>query len=201
MDRSIKLNIGILALQGAFKLHQVMFEEIALDYAKHDIAITTKLVLKDIDLENIDAIVVPGGESTVLNKHLERSGLGKLLFEKINSGLFAFGTCAGLILLSQDKKILNCEIQRNAYGTQKDSFMATVDLIPTNEKIEVAFIRAPKIISISKDVNAIVKYKDKIVGVQSQSAIGVTFHNEVTNDSALHRFFVDTLIKRLACTQ
>ena len=178
MDRSIKLNIGILALQGAFKLHQVMFEEIALDYAKHDIAITTKLVLKDIDLENIDAIVVPGGESTVLNKHLERSGLGKLLFEKIN-----------------------CEIQRNAYGTQKDSFMATVDLIPTNEKIEVAFIRAPKIISISKDVNAIVKYKDKIVGVQSQSAIGVTFHNEVTNDSALHRFFVDTLIKRLACTQ
>lgn len=179
--------IGILALQGAFKLHQEML---------HSLGVETRLVKNEKDLENIDAIVIPGGESTVLNNHLERSGLGEILFSKIDDGLFAFGTCAGLILLSQ-YKVLDCEVQRNAYGSQRDSFMAKVSLIPTSEIFDAAFIRAPKIISISKSVEILCLFGDEIVGVINEKAIGVTFHNEVTADDTLHRFFVDKLIQRL----
>ena len=181
--------IGILALQGAFKLHEDMFK---------NLGVQTRLVKKEIDLEDLDAIVIPGGESTVLNKHLDRSGLGKVLFQKISEGLFAFGTCAGLILLSQNKDILNCEVQRNAYGTQRDSFIAKVEILPTSQSCEVAFIRAPKIISISNGAQALVMLNDEIVGVSSDKAIAVSFHNEVTGDDAMHRFFVDTLTQRLA---
>lgn len=179
--------IGILALQGAFKLHEDML---------NNLGVETRLVKNESDLDELDAIVIPGGESTVLNKHLERSGLGEILFKKINDGLFAFGTCAGLILLAQHK-ILECEVERNAYGTQKDSFMATVNLTPTSEIVEVAFIRAPRIIEISEKVEIISTFNDEIVGVMSDKAIGVTFHNEVTGDDTLHRFFVENLRSRL----
>jgi 5'-phosphate synthase pdxT subunit len=183
-----KLVVGILALQGAFALHVKMF---------HSLGVETKLVKKESDLENIDAIVIPGGESTVLNKLLDRKNLKEPLCNKIENGLFAFGTCAGLILLAQNKKILDCEVIRNAYGTQKDSFITKVDIKPTGETCEVAFIRAPKIASISKNVEILATYHEEIVGVMSKHAIGVCFHNEVTNDNAIHRFFVHELSKRL----
>ena len=179
--------VGILALQGAFRLHQEMLNKLGVE---------TRLVKKETDLDGLDAIVIPGGESTVLNKHLERSGLGEILFKRINEGLFAFGTCAGLILLAQHK-ILDCEVQRNAYGTQKDSFMATINLTPTSETIKVAFIRAPRISEVSENVKIISTHEDEIVGVMSDKAIGVTFHSEVTGDDTLHRFFVEHLRTRL----
>jgi pyridoxal 5'-phosphate synthase pdxT subunit len=184
-----KITVGILALQGAFALHQTMLESLG---------VKTKLVKTRSDFDELDAIVIPGGESTVLNKLLDLSDLKEFLFEKILNGLFAFGTCAGLILLSQNKEILNCEVQRNAYGTQKDSFLATIKLIPNGKESNVAFIRAPKIIKFADGAESFASYNGEVVGVISNYAMGVTFHNEVTNDDILHRFFVDKIKQRLA---
>jgi 5'-phosphate synthase pdxT subunit len=181
--------VGILALQGAFALHKKMFDSLG---------VKTMLVKTEADLEIIDAIVIPGGESTVLNKLLDRKHLKEPLFHKIENGLFAFGTCAGLIILAQNKNILDCEVQRNAYGTQKHSFITKIDIKPTGEKCEVAFIRAPKISAISDNVEVFATNSGETVGVMSDKAIGVCFHNEVTNDDAIHRFFVEELSKRLA---
>lgn len=171
-----------------------MIEELSL---QKQLNIEISLVKKPDHLEGLDGIIFPGGESTVIKKLLISSGLDNPLSELLNSGFPVFGTCAGLIVLSEHFGVIDCKVKRNAYGTQIDSFEAEVDFKPTNTKCEVFFIRAPTITSVGDSAEVIAKHGKDTIGVCDGSAIGITCHPEVAGSFEFHDFFVGKILERV----
>lgn len=184
------MKIGVLALQGAFIEHRKMFE---------NLGVTTFEIrqLKDIDID-FDALVLPGGESTVQIKLLKKLGLFEPIRNKILKGIPVMATCAGLILLAEDVqnedtlKTLPVKVVRNAYGRQLGSF--TVE-----EKIEglgifnMIFIRAPYIESVKKDVQILAQVDNKIVAVRYKNQLALSFHPELSKDNSIHKYFLSMI--------
>jgi pyridoxal 5'-phosphate synthase pdxT subunit len=198
------INIGILAVQG--------------DVAENVMA--TKMALEELGLEGIvkevktpeqiadlDGLVIPGGESTVIGTLSLVNGSLKKIKEKIASGMPVFGICAGMIVLSKKAKdriigemdqplldFLDVKIERNAFGRQKDSFESEISMekigIP---KFQGVFIRAPSIIETGKNVEVLSKFNEKIVAVKQGNIIGTSFHPELTGDLSLHKYFVNLI--------
>lgn len=189
-----ELKIGILALQGGFDLHRNLLNELA---SKKKMVIDITLVKKPVDLTNLDGIVLPGGESTVIKRLLESSELDKPLGTALSRGLPAFGTCAGLIILCDHFSVLDCSIERNSYGTQIDSFESDVEFLPTNTNCKAFFIRAPRIISVGESVEVFARKNDEIVGVIQGDTIGITCHPEVAKSYEFHDFFVNKVRQRV----
>lgn len=189
------MKIGILALQGAFDLHAQLLEQIA---NNRQIPIEIVFVKTPKNLENLDAIILPGGESTVVSRLLDSSGLNQPLLHALKNGLFAFGTCAGLIILADYFNMIDIKVDRNAYGTQINSFEASVDFLKTNKKCHVFFIRAPKIIDMNENVEPIATYGDSVVGVIHNNILATTFHPEVAGTIDFHDFFVTMISNRVA---
>ena len=192
-----KIIIGILSLQGDFKEHSIALNKLNI---KH-INVRNK---KELDM--IDGLIIPGGESTTIIKLLKRTSLFSLLQKKILNGLPTWGTCAGAILLAkkvtnmdQDTlKILDIEIERNGYGRQINSFTEEVH-IKTIKKATFPgiFIRAPKIINISKKISCIGKLPNKeIVAIEYKNIFATTFHPELTNDLTIHKYFIQKVINK-----
>jgi 5'-phosphate synthase pdxT subunit len=196
------LNIGVLAVQG--------------DVAENIMA--TKMAMEELGIEGIvneiknpeqisdlDGLIIPGGESTVIGTLSLVNGSLKKIKEKIASGMPVFGICAGLILLSKKVKdrvvgemdqplldFLDVKIERNAFGRQRDSFESEISM----EKIGVpkfpgVFIRAPSIIETGRNVEIISKFNEKIVAVKQGKILGTSFHPELTDDLSLHKYFVN----------
>jgi len=167
-----KLKIGVLALQGAFIEHIKMLELLGVQAIE---------VRKKNDLKNLDGLIIPGGESTTMN----------LLIGQIKSEmkkLPIFGTCAGAILLAQHG-FIDMEVERNAYGTQLDSFED--DLEFEGQKFHGVFIRAPKIKKVGKNVEVLVRNSDdEIVLVQQNNYLASTFHPELTKNTKIHEYFL-----------
>ncbi|MDD3807071.1 MAG: pyridoxal 5'-phosphate synthase glutaminase subunit PdxT [Candidatus Marinimicrobia bacterium] len=180
--------IGVLAIQGAFCkhldiLHSLHVKAIPVKYAK--------------DLESLDGLIIPGGESTVITRQL---GF-RLSWEDIYH--FAqekavFGTCAGLILMGKgcsDPRVrqlglMNAIIERNAYGSQIESFTEDVTLSFDTYPFHAVFIRAPKILKIGKDVEIIASFQGEAVMIQQGHLLGAAFHPELTNDTRVHEYFM-----------
>lgn len=185
----ISMKIGVLAVQGAFIEHEKMLESLGAECFE----IRQK---KDLE-QDFDGLILPGGESTVMGKLLHELDLFDELKDKIDAGLPVFGTCAGLILLaeklSNDDKVhfgtLPVTVRRNAYGRQLGSFF-TEEEVKGVGKIPMAFIRAPYIESVGKDVDIIAKVDGNIVGVRKGNQIGISFHPEVTDCTKLHEYFL-----------
>ncbi len=183
--------IGVLSLQGDFQEH---------------IEILTKLQIQIIkvtsveDLEKINGLIIPGGESTTIIKLLKTNNLFKKLKKKIQLGLPTWGTCAGAIVLAkrvsglklETLSILEIDVIRNAYGRQKESFSAEVSIPKINtRKFPGIFIRAPKINKISSKISPIAKLENgEIVGIEEKNVIVTTFHPELTHDDSLHKYFL-----------
>ncbi|MEN8904540.1 MAG: pyridoxal 5'-phosphate synthase glutaminase subunit PdxT, partial [Clostridiales bacterium] len=158
-----------------------------------------KIKLKK-DLENLDGLILPGGESTTIGKLLKIYNMFDTLKEKIEDGLPVWGTCAGMILLANDivdenivyLGVLNASVKRNAYGSQLDSFYskAAIKQISKNE-IPLVFIRAPWINKISDDVEILLKIDDKIVAVKEHNILATSFHPELTDSLEFHKYFVE----------
>ena len=169
---------GILALQGNFRDHSKSLELISKEYI---------YIKNSSDIENIDSLILPGGESSSMIKIQENEELFKNLRDKINEGIPTLGTCAGLILLSKDVldgkvslNLLNCVVERNAYGRQNDSFEG---LVTFNKNTQMyCFIRAPRIISTGKNIHKIAYLEEELVGIRQENITGFTFHPELTND-------------------
>ncbi len=195
------INIGILGLQGAIEEHRK-----ALNNAQLGLPFEINLVsVQQIsDTKNLSGIVFPGGESTAMIKQGEASGLFNRLRELINDGLPAFGTCAGLILLSKRVKrtegseetkgifsVLDVLTLRNGYGRQKDSFTTKL-VIPDlgNKEIEGVFIRAPVISEIGNNVKVLSKTRGNPVFVQQGNIIATTFHPELSGSPEIHVYFL-----------
>ncbi len=185
------IKIGTLALQGAFIEHRIAFEKLGVQCVE---------VRNSQELENLDGIVFPGGESTVQGRLLHKTGLFEPLQRAIIAGLPVFATCAGLILLAQKLaddsatwlQTLPVVVRRNAYGRQLSSFQATIPLRGLGAYPSV-FIRAPYISEVGEGVEVLAKYADKIAGVQYQNQLALAFHPEMTKDLRLHQRFI-TLI-------
>ena len=169
---------GILALQGNFNDHRKSLDLIGREHV---------LVKETNDLKNIDSLILPGGESTSMIKIQEDEELFISIKKLIKSGIPTLGTCAGLILLSKDVidgnislGLLDCIVERNAYGRQNQSFEGLVQF--NNSSQMYCFIRAPKIISTGSNIEDIAFLDEEIVGIKENNIVGLTFHPELTND-------------------
>lgn len=189
-------HIGVLALQGGFAKHLEVLGSLGLK-AKE---------FRDVeDLENLAGLILPGGESTTIGMLMERRGLLGPLRKAIEDGLPVFGTCAGAILLARDivgssqlrLGELDISIERNAYGSQVDSFEARLDIQDRSTgleaELEAVFIRAPRIESVGSSVTVLGSFGAHPVLVRQGSILAATFHPELTADSTIHRYFAETI--------
>lgn len=185
--------IGVLALQGDVREHEAMLRDVGASVVE---------VRKPQHLEDLDGLVIPGGESSVMDKLTRIFSLREPLIAAIEAGLPVLGTCAGLIMLARDVEDaipgqlplggLDVTVRRNAFGSQVDSFEAVVDVDGiTGPGIPVAFIRAPIVTRVGPGVTPIATLDDgTVVGVRSGNIVAVSFHPEITGDDRLHRLFV-----------
>lgn len=196
------MKIGVLALQGAFIEHIKMLENVL---TKKEMSELVDLVeIRQLkDLEGLDALVLPGGESTVQGKLLHDLNLFNPIKKLIESGMPVLATCAGLILLSEEidadetrhLQTLPIVVKRNAYGRQLGSFV-TKENVGTIENYPLTFIRAPYIKEcLSKDVEVLSVVDDKIVGVKYKNQIGLAFHPEMTKDNRIHEEFLKLVLE------
>jgi 5'-phosphate synthase pdxT subunit len=186
--------IGVLALQGDFREHIQTFRSCGAD------AIEVRTVA---ELEKCSGLVIPGGESTVIEKLATNYGLFTPIQKKIQNGFPVFGTCAGLIMLADEILDgisgqrgfggLDISVRRNAFGNQLDSFETDLEFSGIlGDKVHAAFIRAPIVERVGEGVEVLSKLDDgRIVAVRSKNALGISFHPEVTGEKRIHQMFID----------
>ncbi|HWI55251.1 MAG TPA: pyridoxal 5'-phosphate synthase glutaminase subunit PdxT [Desulfobacteria bacterium] len=187
------MRIGVLALQGAFIEHEKVLQELGCE---------TVQVRKKEQLEEIDGLIIPGGESTTIGKLMEEFDLAEGIKKKANEGMPVFGTCAGLIVLATDifesaqprLGLMNIVAHRNAFGRQVDSFETDLDVKGLEgEPFKAVFIRAPYIKEAGKEVDVLASHNDKIVLARQGNIMAAAFHPELTDDNRIHRIFIDLI--------
>jgi 5'-phosphate synthase pdxT subunit len=173
--------IGVLALQGDFEAHARILEELG---AK------ARIVRTAADLEGLDGLVIPGGESTTMTLGIEREGLAEPLRKLVESGKPVLGTCAGLIMLDREHLgLLDVSARRNAFGRQVHSFEADLQL--DGDPLRAVFIRAPWVDAHGDAVEVLAEVDGHPVAVRQGNVLAVAFHPELTDDRRLHRWLVE----------
>ncbi len=181
--------IGVLALQGAFEIHAKRLAELGA---------TTTLVRKPGQLGALDALVIPGGESTTFLKHLEHAGF----YDALDAFVHAkpvFGTCAGCILLAKEVTnppqrsfgVLDIDVERNAYGRQNDSAILTSETSLPGGPLEMVFIRAPRITRVGPSVEILATRDGNPTLIRQGRLLAATFHPELTEDTRVHQLFLN----------
>lgn len=187
------MKVGVLALQGAFREHREVLDALgvdALDVRAPDV------------LDALDALVLPGGESTTMSKLLDSSGLRAPLAARLHDGLPVLGTCAGLILLARavldgrrDQEsfgTVDVTVRRNAYGRQRDSFEADLDVDTLGGgPFHGVFIRAPGVERVGPGVEVLAEHDGRPVLARDGAALVATFHPELSGDLRVHQLFLD----------
>jgi|SRR5579883_582557 5'-phosphate synthase pdxT subunit len=193
--------VGVLAVQGDVEEHVSAVEK-ALEEEREEGKVM--LVKTPQDVDAVDSIVLPGGESTAIGSLSMLNGTLSRLSNRLKEGLPALGTCAGLILLSKKSRdrvlgttgqpllgILDVEVNRNAFGRQGESFETDLLIPKIGEKpYHAVFIRAPVITSVGSEVEVLARTEEGVVAVQQGNIIGTSFHPELSGDSRLHRYFL-----------
>jgi len=182
---------GVLALQGDWAAHAAVLRTLEVEFA---------YVRTARELDEVDALILPGGESTAMIRLMEEEGLAARLADRVRSGLPVLATCAGVILLAGKTHppqpslgLLDIDVERNAYGRQVHSRVAAVELVDelgAPDKIEGVFIRAPKITRTGADVIALGRLGADPVLIRQGGIIAATFHPELTDDHRIHRLLV-----------
>lgn len=173
------LRIGVLASQGGFARHVRMLRRLHAD---------AREVRSPAELEDLDALVIPGGESTTIMKAIERDGLGPAIVAHADRGAPILGTCAGMIVCdSEHLGLIDAVARRNAFGRQAQSFEAPLDFEGIGgEPIEAVFIRAPWIESYGSGVEVLASWEDHPVAVRDDNVLACAFHPELTDDHRVH---------------
>jgi 5'-phosphate synthase pdxT subunit len=180
--------VGVLALQGDFEAHAKILGMLG---------VTARDVRVADDLADLDALVIPGGESTVMTLGIEREGLGDPLRALGRSGTPVLGTCAGLIMLDRDHLgLLDVRAQRNAFGRQLRSFEADLDFdgLPGGP-VHAVFIRAPWIAEYGDGVEVLARVDQHPVAVRQDNLIAVAFHPELTGETRLHALLLESIAR------
>lgn len=187
--------VGVLALQGDFREHAQVLESLGSK---------VQLVRTISELNLCSGLVIPGGESTVIQKLAVNYDLFEPIKKLAHSGFPMFGTCAGLIMLA-DEIIdgidgqfgfggLDVSVRRNAFGNQLDSFEVDLNFDGVSGPVHAAFIRAPIVERVGQSVQVLSKLEDgRIVAVRQQNLLGISFHPEVTGETRIHQYFLDMI--------
>jgi len=185
----VNMQIGVLALQGAFAAHSDCLKSIGVQSIE---------VRTPEQLGSVDALLMPGGESSTMSQLLESSGLFDPIAQRIAEGMPVFGTCAGMILLASeildgrsDQRnfaAIDISVRRNAFGRQVDSFEATIN--SSVGDFHGVFIRAPRIERVGDHVEILGSINDEPVLVRQGNVLAASFHPELSNDARLHEYFV-----------
>jgi pyridoxal 5'-phosphate synthase pdxT subunit len=171
----------VLALQGGFEAHARALEELGA---------RTRIVRVPADLDGLDGLVIPGGESTTMTLGIEREELAEPLREFVRSGRPTLGTCAGLIMLDRGHLgLLDVSVQRNAFGRQVSSFEAELDF--DGEPLHAIFIRAPWVEDVGDEVEVLAEVDGHPVAVRQGNVLAVAFHPELTDERRLHRWLLE----------
>jgi len=198
----MSLTVGVLSIQGDVQENMLSaksaIDELGLDGNVVDVRTPE-------EISQLDGLIIPGGESTTIGQLSLVNGSLKVLKEKIQSGMPVLGICAGMIMLSNtanDKiigktdqpllDILDIKLERNSFGRQKQSFESDISMDSINiPKFNGVFIRAPSVSDVGSDVEVLSKFNERIVAVKKGNVIGTAFHPELTEDTALHKYFIN----------
>lgn len=189
--------IGVLALQGAVAEHIRAIEQ----------AGGEGVVVKRVEqLEEIDGLIIPGGESTTIGKLMRTYGFISSIQEFAGQGKPVFGTCAGLIVIAKQISgqeeahlgLMDITVARNAFGRQRESFETDLPIKGIDENVRAVFIRAPLIEEVGKGVDVLAIYNDQIVAAQQGNLLAASFHPELTDDYRMHAYFLDMVNKSQA---
>ncbi|MCX7884313.1 MAG: pyridoxal 5'-phosphate synthase glutaminase subunit PdxT [Caloramator sp.] len=191
------MKIGVLSLQGGVIEHLNHIRNLEADCIE---------VKEAEDLDEINGIILPGGESTTMGLLLKERGILNPLKQKILNGLPAWGTCAGMILLAKEiendfrkhLEVMNIKVKRNAYGSQLDSFIchSKVEKV-SKEEIPLIFIRAPYIVEVGNDVDVIFEIDGKVVAAREKNMLATSFHPELSTSLEFHKYFLNMCTENL----
>ena len=191
----MNMQVGVLALQGAFAAHSDCLTSIGVQSIE---------VRTPEQLSSVDALLMPGGESSTMSQLLESSGLFDPIAARIADGMPVFGTCAGMILLASEIldgrsdqrnfSAIDISVRRNAFGRQVDSFEATIK--SSVGDFQGVFIRAPRIERVGDQVEILGSINDEPVLVRQGNVLAASFHPELSNDARLHEYFVSITANR-----
>lgn len=185
-----QLCVGVLALQGAFREHVA---------AVASLGATAREVRQLKDIEGIDALIIPGGESTTIGKLLNEWNMLEPLRQRILDGMPVYGSCAGLILLCRDIEnsdqphlgVLDATVRRNAFGRQVDSFETNLSIPEIGaDPLPAVFIRAPVITGVGAGVKVLAEVNGQAVAVRQNNILATSFHPELTPDTRMHSYFL-----------
>jgi pyridoxal 5'-phosphate synthase pdxT subunit len=175
------VTVGVLALQGGFEAHSQMLRRLGAEVRE---------IRTPEDLEGIDGLVIPGGESTTISLGVEREGLAEPLVDFVRSGRPVLGTCAGMIMLDREHLgVLDVGVRRNAFGRQLASF--ETELSFDGAPLDAVFIRAPWVEEVGDDVEVLAEVDGHPVAVRQGNILAVAFHPELSRDLTLHRWLLD----------
>ena len=193
--------VGVLALQGDTREHLA---------ALRAAGAAASTVRRRAELESVDALVIPGGESTTMSLLLREFGLLDPLRERLAAGMPAYGSCAGMILLAREVLdagepgrraeplgAIDMTVRRNAFGRQVDSFEADIEFRGLDAPAHAVFIRAPWVERVGPAVQVLARAGEHIVAVRQGPVLATAFHPEVTGDRRVHRLFVDIVAGRV----
>ena len=180
------MRLGVLALQGDFREHAELINRMGLE---------TVLVRRAEELDSLDGLVLPGGESTTIGKLADRFGLVGPLRDAVNSGMPTLGTCAGMIFLAGATTgpaqvqlgVLDIVVERNAFGRQLESFETDLDVAGLVEPVHAVFIRAPVVEKVGAEVEVLAVVGDQPVMVRRDNIVATSFHPELTGEDRVHR--------------
>ena len=190
------MKIGVLAMQGAYREHLQMLKTLGVE------AIDVRY---EQDIDNIDGLIIPGGESTTMGKLIKTLGLYDKLKSRIQNGMPVWGTCAGMILLAKNivnesynhLAVMDINVRRNAYGRQLGSFDTKAPVNGIGDDIDMVFIRAPYIESVGENIEVLSTVDGNIVAAQEGNMLVTSFHPELTEDLRVHKYFINIVDKSL----
>jgi len=191
------MKVGVLALQGDVREHI---------QSLHNCGVDAVAVRRESEIQAVDALVLPGGESTTIAQLSEVFGVYQLIKDRIANGMPVYGSCAGMILLAEeilDAKIgqksfggLDITVRRNAFGRQVDSFESDIEFADgSSDLIRAVFIRAPWFEKVSDSVQVLASVESHPVAVRSRTALATSFHPELTGDNRIHRYFIEQVAR------
>jgi 5'-phosphate synthase pdxT subunit len=191
------MKVGVLALQGDVREHIHSLQECDVQAFP---------VRRSSEIESVDALIVPGGESTTIAQLAEVFGVYELIKNRIEEGMPVYGSCAGMILLAKeilDAKVgqksfggLDITVRRNAFGRQVDSFESDIAFADgSTELIRAVFIRAPWVEKVGESVQILASVDSHPVAVRSRTALATSFHPELTGDNRIHRYFIEQVAR------
>lgn len=183
------VKVGVLGLQGAFREHAQALEAAGAE----------AIIIKKVEqLNEIDGLILPGGESTAMRRLIDKYDFMEPLRQFAQAGKPVFGTCAGLILLAGqvvDREephlgVMDITVARNSFGRQRDSFEAALNIKDIGEDFIGVFIRAPHIVEVGENVEVLAMHNDRIVAARQGQFLGCSFHPDLTDDARMAQYFV-----------